>query len=220
MNDLPAEKRETGMEPGEEEPRSRAEPLEEEESIEWDGSQAQLVMDDTAEYEEVQTGIKLSYVLKKKEILYGLQRAGYIRTTGVRAAVMTVVMALVSAAFVVAYQNNKNPNHLVFAVLSAILIVVILVVPWVGLNNQAKRLADGHVVNMEVYPDSIVMGSGEGKWEIPLDGSVSRIEYKNLLILDAKPDQMVILPLRCVEPAVLPEVEAMIVAGTQKQTTM
>ena len=48
-----------------------------EEGVEWDGSEAELVLDDdAADYEEPQTGIKLSYTLPRKG---SVPRAGEVR---------------------------------------------------------------------------------------------------------------------------------------------
>ena len=67
--------------------------------------------------------------------------------------------------------------------------------------------------------DAVQIGSGDGEWEIPLDGSCLRVEYKNMILLfPAKKKHMVILPLRCVEPGVLPEVQAMLVSGTHRES--
>jgi hypothetical protein len=185
-----------------------------EEPIEWDGSEAELVADDAAEYEEQQTGIKLSYILRQKEILESLKKSGFCKTTGTRAVAESVILAILAVAFAVTYILQKDTNSLVFGIISLLLIAVIWIVPQQGLKRRAKELTDGKEIHMEIYPDSIVMGENEGRWEIPLDGTVECEQDSNLLLIYFE-SRMVILPLRCVEPSVLPEVQAMIVSGTQ-----
>ena len=48
-----------------------------------------------------------------------------------------------------------------------------------------------------------------------MDGSCKSAIYQKNIVVYFKGDDMVILPMRCVEPSVLPEVRAMIQAGTQ-----
>lgn len=187
---------------------------EQEDIIEWDGSEAELVADDAAEYEEQQTGIKLSYILRQEEILECLKKSGFIKTTGTRAVAETVILVALAVVFIVTYFLQKNANSLVFGVISLLLIAVIWIVPQQGMKRRAKDLADGKEIQMEIYPDNIVMGQGEGRWEIPLDGTSESEEDSNLLLIYSQ-DRTVILPLRCVEPSVLPEVQAMVISGTQ-----
>jgi len=190
-------------------------PEEEKESfIEWDGSEAKLVADEAAEYEEQQTGIKLSYILRQQEILECLKRSGFCKTIGSRAVAESVILAIIAIAFMATYILQKDMNSLVFGVISLLLIAIIWVVPQLGMKRHAKELADGKEVHMEIYPDSIVMGENEGRWEIPLDGTSECEQGSNLLLIYYQ-NCMVTLPLRCVEPTVLTEVQAMIISGTQ-----
>ena len=60
---------------------------ESEEAVEWDGSEAELVLDDdAADYEEPQTGVKLSYTLREEEVFHALGKSGFSKTLGRRAA--------------------------------------------------------------------------------------------------------------------------------------
>ena len=189
-------------------------PEEIEESIEWDGSEAELVADDAAEYEEQQTGIKLSYILRQEEILESLKQSGFCKTTGTRAVAEIVILAILTVVFIVTYILQKDTNSLVFGVISLLLIAIIWIVPQQGMKRRAKELVDGKEIHMEIYPDSIVMGEGEGRWEIPLDGTAECEQANNLLLISFE-SRTIILPLRCVEPSVLSEVQAMIISGTQ-----
>lgn len=187
---------------------------EQEASIEWDGSEAELVADDVAEYEEQQTGIKFSYILKQQEIFECLKRSGFCKTTGSRAIAESVILAIMTVVFTVTYFIQKNTDSLVFAVISLLLITVIWIIPRQGMKRRAKELADGKEISMKIYPDSIVMSQAESCWEIPLDGTSECSQFNNILMIYSQ-GRTVILPLRCVEPAVLTEVQAMIVSGTQ-----
>ncbi|MFR1477717.1 MAG: hypothetical protein ACLSB9_19560 [Hydrogeniiclostridium mannosilyticum] len=98
------------------------------------------------------------------------------------------------------------------------LAAVVAVVPYLGRRRKAIAICNNPKiasVQMEIFPDEIVMGKGEGKWEIPLDGSCFREEYKNMILLHTA-DRLVLLPLRAVEPAVRAEVQGMVLSGTEE----
>ena len=99
--------------------------------------------------------------------------------------------------------------------LSFLLIGVIWLVPRQGMKMRARALADGKNIHVSIYPDEVVIGEGAGAWEIPLDGTSEIEEFDNMLVLFAKGDRMLCIPLRSIEPAVLPEVEAMLFAGSR-----
>jgi len=189
----------------------------EEEQVKWDGSEAELVADDSAaEYEEQQTGIKLKYSLSSKEIFYALIKTQYTPTRialSVTAAILCVVTAVV---FLVRMSLFGDPTGGLLAVVCAILFLIIIGMPAARIQLRSKKLADGNEIKMKIYPDHIQMGLAERQWEIPLDGTSERTIFRNLMILYIVGGKdMVILPLRCVEPTVLPEVQAMIFSGTE-----
>lgn len=196
----------------------------EEEPVEWDGSEAQLVLeDDAAEYESPQTGIRLSCDLKEKEIFEALRRFPFTKRAGKRAVIEAVLLLLASGLFFYQYFWMKTGQAVFLAVACIILAGVVLFVPWLGRRRMAARMEKdprkSHV-EMEIYPDSIDVGSGEGQWEIPLDGSCEMEEYKNMLLLFPRGrNAMVILPLRCIEPSVLPEIQGMLFSGTSTRET-
>lgn len=192
----------------------------EEEEIEerWDGSEAELVADDDAAvYEDPQTGIRFNYVLRHSEIYQCLKNTGYIKTTGSRAIIETVLLVLAAGVFFTTWFLQHTVDSLIFAVICLLLIAVVWVVPELGLRRQSRKLASGEELAMEIYPDSVVMTHGEEEMEFPLDGeSTSIAQYETIIVLFHK-GKMAILPLRSVEPGVLPEVQAMLLAGTTPQ---
>lgn len=184
--------------------------------VEWDGSEAELVADeDAAEYEEQKTGIKLKYALKSGEIFTALWKT-QLTQTRISIVAFAVVVCLFSAVvFSVQYTFARDSKYIMLAGLCLVLIFVLLWTPYARIRAQAKEKADGHEVRMKIYPDQIEMGREETRWEIPLDGSVRRMVFKDLILLYIDDGNLVILPIRCIEPAVLPEVQAMLFAGTR-----
>ena len=183
--------------------------------VKWDGSEAELVADETAaEYEEYNTGIALRYTLKKQEIFPVLMKLQYTQKR-IALSVITVLLGFVMAIlFFMRGASGQNEYTTLGAVcLLAVLIAVLS--PLLHLRSSANAAADGSKIQMRIYPDHIEMGEQHGG-EIPLDGTIRRIMMKDLIVLYIG-SQFIILPIRCVEPAVLPEVQAMILAGTRPE---
>lgn len=203
--------------------REQMEVTEEEENAdnpdppEWDGSEAELVADDDApEYEEQQTGFKLCYTLREQEVLSCLKTTDLCKTSGKRAVVETVLLTILFVTFLVSFFfRGYQVDSLVFAVICALLMGVIWIVPKQGLKNRARQLAGAKEISVEIYPDSIDIGEGEGAWSIPLDGTAMLEKQERQMVVHAGKN-MLILPFRAIEPAVLPEIQAMIVAGTSR----
>lgn len=200
------------------EPRGEQTPEDEdwEDSIEWDGSEAELVADESAEvFEEQHTGIKLKYVLTSGEIFRALRKVQY---TGTRVALSVVAVLLCAGAagmFLVKWNATGNHRYMSLAAVCILMVLIIGAYPSLRIKLHAVKIADGKEIRMKIYPDHIEMGLFDKKWEIPLDGSCERLHFDNMIVLYIRDGNMVILPLRCVEPAVLPEVQGMILAGTQ-----
>ena len=66
---------------------------------------------------------------------------------------------------------------------------------------------------MEIYPDEVVVGSGEGQWEIPLDGTSSFEEFDDLMVLFTPKNAILAMPMRAMEPAVIADIQGMLIAG-------
>lgn len=191
---------------------------EEEESPDWDGSEAEFVPDEDAEvYEEQSPGIGLNYVLRPEEVFECLKRSGFSKTTGVRASVEAVILGIAAVACGVSYLMSWNGNSLLLAVICLVLIGVVCLVPHFGMKHRAKQIASGKELRVEVYPDEIQVGRGEGEWEIPLDGTSTLEEYEELMVLTTPQKRMLCIPMRSVEPSVLPDVQAMLLAGTMPE---
>ena len=186
-----------------------------EERVVWDGSEAELVADDgAAEYEEQNTGIKLKYSLKSEEIFKAMMKNQYTKTR-IFFSVTAVLLSFVLIGSSIRASVVGNGGFGLLVAVCAALILLTVGIPFVNTSRLAKKTAADSKVKMKIYPDHIEMGRDEAIWEIPLDGTRERTVFQNLILLYIDAKNMVILPLRCVEPAVLPEVQAMIFAGTQ-----
>nr|WP_319489600.1 hypothetical protein [uncultured Caproiciproducens sp.] len=204
------------------EPRGEQTPVEEEpggKRVEWDGSEAELVADESAlAFEEQHTGIKLKYTLTSREIFKVLRKGQYTNTRITLSIVAAVLSAVLAAAFLVRFSETGDSRYASLGAVCLMLIFIVAVLPSIIIKMHSSKVADGREIRMKIYPDHIEMGLPDKKWEIPLDGTSESTQFDNLMVLYINDRNMVILPLRCVEPAVLPEVQAMIFAGTQPKS--
>ena len=183
--------------------------------IEWDGSEAELVADEDAEeFEDNFAGIKLNYVLKEEEIYDALRSSKSYKSAQKRMIVESIISCVMSGVFFTMFAIDINWTTLVFAILCLILAAVIWPASLYSVRKNAKRLTSGEEVQMEIYPSLIEMGKEEDKWIIPLDGTVKCRKTNHLFVLQTDPSHITILPVRCIEPSVLPDVEAIILSGT------
>ena len=189
---------------------------EKEESPDWDGSEAEYVPDDDAEeYEELSPGIGLNYVLRPEEVYECLKHSGFCKTSGKRAMVECVILGICAVMGMAAYFIHWNISGLILAVLCLALIAVVCLVPHLGMKRHARRIANGKELHVEIYPDELQVGRGEGQWETPLDGTSILEEYEELMVISTPHKKMLCIPMRSVEPNVLPDVQAMLLAGTK-----
>ncbi len=193
---------------------------EEEKTEEWEGYEVERVADeDAAEYEEEQPGIKFKYSLTQEDIYSCLKNMKIFRTSGVRAAIETVLVAACAVPSVVQLFSAENLrsfniSNFLFPVICLLLIVAIWLVPYFTLKKRAKEQADGKMITVEVYPDEINIGEGEGKWEIPLDGTSYYEEVDDMMVITTPQKQTAAFPFRAIEPSALPEIQAIIISGT------
>ena len=168
---------------------------EEEYTPDWDGTDAEFVEDeDAAEYEEQYAGIKLSYTLNREEAMACLKRAHIYKTVGRRAWLETGILIVAAALFFVSFGLYQ-------------------LVPYLDMRKRAGEIAGGRKIEVEIYPDEVVVGSGEGQWEIPLDGTSSFEEFDDLMVLFTPKNAILAMPMRAMEPAVIADIQGMLIAG-------
>lgn len=187
---------------------------EEEYTPDWDGTDAEFVEDeDAAEYEDQYAGIRLSYTLTREEAVACLKRAHIYKTTGRRAWLESGILAVAAALFFVSYALYQGGYNLVLGILSLALIAVIWLVPYFDMRKRADEVAGGKKIEVEIYPDEVVVGSGEGQWEISLDGTSNFEEFDDLMVLFTPKNAILAIPMRAMEPSVIADIQGMLIAG-------
>lgn len=197
--------------------KKQAEAGQEEEKVTWDGTEVELVADhDAADYEEEFTGLKIRYMLTEEDLYACLKASNPFKTSGVRAGVQTAVLSLFGILFFVTYflESPRQISSLVFGAICFALIAAIWIVPYGALKSRAKGMVTGKTVVAEIFPDEIQIGEGEGAWTIPLDGTSWFQELEDLFVIRTPQNRLAVFPIRSIEPAMLPEIQAMLMSGT------
>lgn len=158
---------------------------------------------------------RLSYSLTEPEAYLCLKKAGLYKTSGKRAVVYTVLMALAAAGFLISYIIQKNINWLVFAIISLCVIAVIWIVPTFHLKRLSKLNSNGKVINAAIYKDKIEINSNENSWKINLDRTNSFARYDDILMFRiTENNQFFVIPVRVISGDKLEKILNVIEQGT------
>lgn len=184
---------------------------------EWDGTDSAIVADkDATDFEEPLSGIHICYRLNREEIKKALRASGVLRVSRQKMIVQTVVLGLIGLFFLLSYLTAEQPRtvNLVVAAACLLLTGTVWFMPEYQLAARARQLCTDKSVEAEIFPDIIKIGSGEGAWEIPLDGTSEYRETDSLLMVITPQNRCVAFPLRSIEPALVHDIVAMLAAGT------
>ena len=186
----------------------------------WDGPHAEIVSDDAEEFEEQQTGVQLSYTLKEQEVYNFLNSAEARERSKKKYFLDILCIVFLFALYSFNCVYSKRFDVPMFCLIVAVSVILSYYLR--KLRPRMKSRADagvlaGETVRMTVYPDYILLG----EQEIPMDGTWERVVTESMIALfplkkDEYSECPIFLPLRCMEPAILPEVQAMLFAGTRR----
>lgn len=189
-----------------------------EENPEWDGSEAEFVEDDESpDYEIPETGIKLSYSLTQEEMYKCLYNSNIFKTKGARAVIQSIILAIAAVVFFVTYfatESSYNSYNLFFGIICFAMIAVIWIVPHLHLKSMAKMMADGKIIELEIYPTRLDIGRDDGAWTIELDGTSEISEFDNIFMIYTQKGQSFAIPKRVIEPELYNDVKAILLSGT------
>lgn len=185
------------------------------EEIEWDGSESEFVEDDDyQEYEENYSGIKFSYTLKKEEFFSCIKCCGIDKR-------LIIIGSFLLAIFTIIYLILFIQKMTMFNFFCMSLGIILLplwasgFLPLFFEKLNKDKFPGNKKVSVEVYPDSIIVDDNMRRWEIPLDGTSRFKEINGIFLIFLPKEKIFIIPKRAIEPDLLPEVEAMLVTGTE-----
>jgi hypothetical protein len=183
--------------------------------------EAELVSDHTKDFEEPQTGISLICDLTDKEIRENIRKTGFLRATNFMdylMAVVVVVYTVVTFRQILAYGAPKN-----WLILVCLFLITgsFLAMPFSNMNHEKKKYQASRMGKVTIYPDRIELP--ESGSELPLDGTAELLRTETAFTLFFPPEKdskgqeprFLVIPLRSVSGELLPDVEAMLTAGTR-----
>lgn len=179
------------------------------------GRQAEATRRESASYGEDEPFCEeLAFSLTVDEAYICLQNAGIFKTSGKRAALYTVLMAIAAVGFFISYVFGQNYNWLIFSVICLLVIAAIWIVPYVQIKRLAKENAKGNIIRAKVREDMIEITGEHSTWEIPLD-KTSRLSLKgNLMIFHTENGQLFAIPERAVSEGKLTKIRSIVKNGT------
>lgn len=187
-----------------------------ESGVEWDGSEAEIVIDDDAEeYEGNVTGIKLKYSLEDDEVYDSIKHSGMYQRSRKLQRNHTIVQAILILFFLIFSIVTGKSFYALISLIPIISIIGIWVLPSLSMKRMSKELFLDKDFSVEIFPDHIDVDFDGINHEIALDGSYYYQEHGDIMIISSKKGSTLMIPVRCVEPEFLPDVQAMIVAGTR-----
>ena len=95
----------------------------------------------------------------------------------------------------------------------AVIVVYILEV-YARIWFKANKIRKADLISLEIYPDNLVVTQNGKERKIELDGSSKYEELKNMILIYPPKGQIVCIPMRCIEPDLVADIEAMIISGT------
>ncbi|WP_283609717.1 hypothetical protein [Faecalispora anaeroviscerum] len=177
-----------------------------------------LVADeDAAEYEEQQTGVRFSYILRQEECYEALKQQDS-RSQAYKKKVrwLMLVGAVVVICLILGIAIPEQGGRLLrVAILGALADFFVWISPRLRMNGMAKQLTTGEEISVAVYPDEISITVGTNHWNIPLDDT-AKMDLTPQLILLYSEGRGLVIPQRSIDPAIRADVLAILTAGTQK----
>ena len=197
-------------------------PEEDEDAVKWDGSEAQMVPDEDAEeYEDDYAAVKLTYTLTEREWYRALLTQKLPRKRVAALWIVRVLLIAGAAGFFAAFASLLQGGFLAGGIV-CLLAEILTALPYFLIARQAKKRRDDLPYTLKVYPDEIEVSHGQEAYTIPLDESHVREEKHGLLLIYRglnyiEQGDVLVLPLRSVEPGMLADVEAIVRAGTNRR---
>ncbi len=193
-----------------------------EEEIQWDGSEAEMVPDEDAEeFEEDHTAIKLTYTLRPREWYLGLLTQKLPKR---KRALLWVLRVVLVGLAVCAFWAASVSGTAALVVLGVLCLVGFCATgaPYAWLSHLANVRTETDPYTLKIYPEELEVSHSGAVYTLPLDGTCTLERAHGLLLLYRgiryiEKSPLLILPLRSVEPGMLPDVEAVLCAGTRRR---
>ncbi|BED93129.1 MAG: hypothetical protein RsTaC01_1096 [Candidatus Paraimprobicoccus trichonymphae] len=177
---------------------------------------SELILDDeTEEYEEEQSGIKLEYDLKLEEIFDFLKNSDYYAKLKKMQKRNIIFELIVLVLLTITIFLRFKSVYLFTILINLISIIVAYFRPNILIRNKAKSIFEKNKYCVEIFPDRIEVQNNNLNYEINLNNSTKCEIKENLILIYSENQNDLIIPTRAVEPEFLSDIQAMIFSGTE-----
>ena len=191
----------------------------EEDDDEYQGceNEAEVVADENSEeYKENTTGLKIKYDLMKKDVekfirhneVYREQRKIRIKYVIIQ-LILLLILSLMAAI-------SGSSYYIFMAGVPFFFFFLFWLVSFVNLRLYFKKLLKDRHFTVDIFPNRLEIETEHKKSVIHLDGTYKCEERDNLIIVSKPGQRGIIIPLRAAHPDVRPEIEAMILSGCNR----
>lgn len=178
--------------------------------------ESELVLDDeTEEYEEEATGIKIKYKLTGEEVKKFIKHSESYKRNKEAQKKHTIIQLVVFLAMIVLSFISGSKYYFWISAFPLVALFFIWFVPVISVKNIIKKILLEKEITVEIFPDKIEVCKNGTEREITLDGTCECSEYDNLIFISSLEGNSIIIPLRAIEPDFRAEVQAMIMAGSK-----
>lgn len=181
---------------------------------------SELVSDtDSEEYEERQTGVKINYKLKNKEVFDVLRRNGDYNKQHKSILKYTILQSFFIILLLIFYVEFSDIRFIylisipLFSILSMFGIMYHRL--YLEVKRKYKKFTAQKIFSVEIFPDVIEVLHGGVNTAIPLDETSKSEVLGKMIIVYPKDKDALLIPMRAIEPNLLPDVHSMIFAGTK-----
>lgn len=186
------------------------------ESVVWDGSEAQLVSESEKEkYSESNTGVKIKYTLSGSEIYEFFKHTRGYQKNKILQKKHTIIEIFILLLLVITWFFTKNVYYLYLMALPVLASLVIWSIPLITRKKLSDKFCCGEEISAEIFPDKIVLQGKSGTREVLFDGTCECEETAGMILVYPRRSQTVMIPIRAIEPELIPDVQAMIFAGSK-----
>jgi hypothetical protein len=169
---------------------------------------------DLYEREPPDPALKISYTLRREDVYACMQHEHRWRSNQPRNVVATLLLAVAFALYTGHFLIFFDRGSFIMALVCVVMTVTIWMFPNYLFREYASRRAE-ESLRVRFEKDRVVVGQGDGAWDIPMDQSCTYCEYSGLMVLHLVNKNLFVIPIRAIEPSRVEDVRAMLKAGTR-----
>jgi hypothetical protein len=150
---------------------------------------------------------EFSYELTEEESLKGIRQSGiYKKSTGKRAIVESIILAVLTIFFLVSYIVSKNTTELVMSIICVVVFLLLNLMPRLSMRKHAAQGEKN--LKLRVYPEQVYVYVGKTTFKIPINGETKIVinEKSDIISLLPESRELLVIPKRAIPPAVREDV--------------